>query len=184
MKIITCPEWGAAPPRGVLEIVGPATRIIFHHTAGHHAEISVPDSESYEEARRYALAIQQFHFSEGWADSGHNFLVCRNGMIFQGRWHTVSAIQGRQMVRSAHCPGFNGQVGIEHEHTGHQEITSAQFMASAWLQAWIAKQYGKTHPLPVDPHSAHFPTSCPSVLARHIPAIRAHADDVLTQGAV
>jgi hypothetical protein len=38
--------------------------------------------------------------------------------VLQGRWLTVSAIEAGHMVVSAHCPGQNGQIGIEHEHLG------------------------------------------------------------------
>lgn len=180
IEIITCPEWGARKPRSPIVVVKRATRIIFHHTAGHHREISGPSSESREEAIRYARDVQAFHMDgNGWIDSGHNFLVCRNGAILQGRWLTVSAIEAGHMVTSAHCPGFNGQIGIEHEHKLAERMTSAQWASSARLQAWIAWQYGSTKPLPVDPHSAHFATTCPANLADEIGAIRAGAADLL-----
>src|SRR3954465_140499 len=109
-RIYTCPEWGATKPKDGLELVRASERIIFHHTAGHHHEIAVPANESFEESVRYARDIQKFHkapISQGgrdWLDSGHNFLICRNGIILQGRWLTVSSIQAGHMVRSAHCP--------------------------------------------------------------------------------
>src|SRR4051794_36740410 len=109
IDIKTCPEWGARAPARDIEIVGKARRIIIHHTAGHHRELDDPADTSREEAIRYARDIQAFHMGpeRGWIDSGHNFLVMRNGMILQGRWQTVSAIQAGRMVRSAHCPGQN-----------------------------------------------------------------------------
>lgn len=182
IDIITCPEWGARHPNGVIRTVGASSRIIFHHTAGHHAEISTPNNESYAEAVRYARDIQAFHMGpeRGWKDSGHNFLVCRNGMILQGRWLTVSAIEERHMVISAHCPDFNDQIGIEHEHKGSESMTAAQRQASARLQAWIAYQYGHKKVLPVDPHSAHFATDCPANLKAEIPHIRSLAQQILS----
>src|SRR3954454_21227352 len=144
IDIITCPQWNARAPKADITPCGKASRIIFHHTAGHHAEISLPANESRDEAIRYARDIQAFHMApgglgapNGGIDSGHNFLVCRNGLILQGRWGTVSQIQNRRMVVSAHCPGFNTQVGIEHEHAGTEEMTAAQRASSALLQAWI-----------------------------------------------
>lgn len=178
-RIVTCHEWGARKPKSGLEVVPRAQRIIFHHTAGHHPEISGPGDESYAECVKYAQAIQDYHMSEGWIDSGHNFLVCRNGVVLQGRWLSVSAIQAGHMVRSAHCPGQNNQVGIEHEHAGTEPMTIAQRRASAELQAWIARHYGKVTPLPVDPHSAHFATACPANLKDEIQRIRDMAQQLL-----
>jgi N-acetylmuramoyl-L-alanine amidase len=184
IKLVGCPDWGAKPPkRGLDSIVwtpGESVRIIFHHTAGHHAEIALPGDESPAEAIRYARDIQAFHQDvRGWNDSGHNFLVCRNGMILQGRWRTIRAIQHRKMVVSAHCPGQNDQIGIEHEHQAHESMTAAQREASARLQAWIAGQYGKRHVLPVDPHSAHYATDCPANLVKDIEALRARGQAIL-----
>lgn len=187
-KIITCPEWGAVEPRdGLASIIwtpGPAPGIIFHHTDGHHAEISRPQDESHLEAMFYNRSIQKFHMrpkplGRGWNDTGNNFTVMRNGEIYQGRWRTVRAIQHRRMVVSAHCPHFNDWIGIEHEHVGTEEMTLPQKQASAWLQAWIARNYGKTNPLRVDPHSEHSNTKCPANLIEDIGMIRDLADRLL-----
>ena len=115
----------------------------------------------------------------GWVDSGHNFLVCRNGDVLQARWRTVTQIEAGGMVVSAHCPGQNEQVGIEHEHNGAEPITAAQAEASAQLQAWIAKRYNLTAPLPVYPHSHFYPTACPTNLAADIDNIRKRAAAIL-----
>ena len=58
--------------------------------------------------------------SNGWNDSGHNFLACRNGLILVGRHMSLPAIRQDRMVVSAHCPGHNEQPGIEHEHEGDE----------------------------------------------------------------
>lgn len=173
-RIITCPEWGARHPKQGIVTVGRARRIIFHHTASHVREISNPKDQSVSEACRYARDIQNFHMgpSRGWIDSGHNFLVLRRGIILQGRWLTVSAIEAGHMVQSAHCPGQNEQIGIEHEHISGESMPQAQREASAWLMGWISKEYKLTTILPVDPHSKHYATACPDSLKKEIPAIR------------
>lgn len=178
-RIITCPEWGALKPKIGLELVAPSKRIIFHHTAGHHPEISQPQLESRDESINYARAIQKQHIGQGWNDSGHNFLVCRNGLILQGRWLTVSAIEAHHMVMSAHCPGQNDQIGIEHEHLGDEKMTKAQYEASARLMAWIANQYGLKRVLPVYPHSKYFATACPANLKMSIPSVKTRAQQIL-----
>ena len=181
LDIITCPEWGARSPTSPIEWTGKARRIIFHHTAGHHPELDTPGSESKAEAVAYARAIQRFHMSQGWKDSGHNFLVCRNGIVLQGRWKTVSAITQGRMVLSAHCPGQNDQIGIEHEHAGDEAMTTAQRLGSAMLMAWIAWHYSTRTVLPVFPHSSFFSTSCPANLTRDIPRVRELAQQILVR---
>lgn len=188
-NIITCPQWRARQPKQSILTVGQAKRIIIHHTDGHHPEISVPADESRDEAVRYARDIQHFHQSpgglgmkEGGSDSGHNFLVCRNGLVLQGRWGTVTQIQHGQMVRSAHCPGQNDQVGIEHEHVGVEEMTDAQRAGSAALIAWISRCYHLDAPLPLHPHREYFRTLCPVNLADEIPQLTALATELLAVG--
>lgn len=184
IEIVTCPEWKAAPAKKPPVIVAKAKEIIFHHTDGHHPEISNPKNESLAESVKFAKNIQTFHMApkpkgRGWNDSGHNFLVCRNGVILQGRWYTVTAIEHGHMVESAHCPTRNHQVGIEHEHAGKEEMTPEQIRASARLQAWIAGQYMRKSPLPVSPHSKYYNTACPANLIDDIDRIRNLAAQIL-----
>ncbi len=179
IKIIGAYDWGARKPKQPITVIGRSKRIIFHHTAGHHPEIDNPGAQSRAESEKYARAIQAQHMSQGWVDSGHNFLICRNGLILQGRWLTVSAIRAGHMVESAHCPGQNQQIGIEHEHFGSEAMTAKQFEASARLQAWIACEYGLKRVLPVDPHSKYFPTACPANLVSDIPRVKRRAQEIL-----
>jgi len=83
------------------------------------------------------------------------------------------------MVWSAHCPGHNDDVGIEHEHMGTEPMTAAQRMSSARLMAWIADKYGRNKILPVSPHSRYYATACPANLASEIPRIKAAAQSIL-----
>jgi hypothetical protein len=180
IEIITCPQWGARKPKQGITTIGPAVRILIHHTAGHHAEISNPANESREEAIRYARDIQNYHMdTNGWIDSGHNFLVCRNGIILQGRWLSVSAIEAGHMVVSAHCPGQNTNVGIEHEHLHTEPMTDAQRDSSARLIAWISDQYGKGSALPLAPHKEFYATECPANYVAEIPHLTAKANALL-----
>lgn len=182
IQIITCPMWGAKKAKSAPILCAESSRIIFHHTAGHHANIQNPRAESREEAIRYAQDIQNYHMhGNGWNDSGHNFLVCRNGLILQGRWYTVTAIKKSDMVVSAHCPGQNTQIGIEHEHISGEKPTTHQLEASARLMAWIADKYGRNTPLPVQPHSKYYATACPDNLKANIPGVVARAREILQQ---
>jgi hypothetical protein len=174
ISIIGPAGWDARPPKDEPELVGRASRIIFHHTAGRAPNATV------EGAKEYARRLQKFHMdTNGWNDSGHNFLVCRNGSILVGRWFTVRAIQRKLMVRSAHCPGQNDQIGIEHEHVGAEKMTAKQVESAARLQAWIADRYNRKMVLPVDPHSRYIATACPANLKDDIPRIRRRAQQIL-----
>lgn len=188
IEMITCPEWKARKPKSPITVIPKSRGIIFHHTAGHHPELSYPTDESVAECVAFAKNIQNQHMAPGGLgsptggiDSGHNFLVCRNGIILQGRWLTVSAIEAGHMVSSAHCPGFNNWIGIEHEHVSGEAMTSAQRRSSARLQAWIADQYMRATVLRVDPHSKHFPTSCPDNLISEIGTISKMAQQILAE---
>ena len=178
IKIIGCPQWGAVRPRHPLTKIGPSMRIIFHHTAGHG--LNVP-GDARADAKAYARAVQRQHMNQGWSDSGHNFLVMRSGVIIQGRWLSISQIQKHAMVESAHCPGQNEQIGIEHEHYGNEEMTAAQIAAAARLQAWIASCYHRKTVLPVYPHSKFFATACPANLKEDIPTIQERAQKILNK---
>lgn len=179
IEIITCNVWGAKRPKSGLQTVGESVRTIFHHTAGHHKNLGNPNIQTREESMQYARDIQGYHMSQGWNDSGHNFLICRNGLILQGRWLTVSAIQASHMVSSAHCPGQNSQIGIEHEHYGNEEMTKEQKFSSSNLMAWIAWHYERTKVLPSMPHSKYFPTACPANLNEDIGEIVKRAQTLL-----
>ena len=191
IDIITCPEWDAKPPAGDLVLCGKSTKTVIHHTAGHHRELdNRPAITTRAEAIRYAQDIQAFHMGpqRGWLDSGHNFLVLRDGpdgrdyaWILQGRWMTVSAIQDGRMVISAHAGSNDGnrQVGIEHEHNGTEPMTRLQREASARLHAWLSGQYRRTTIISAVPHSYYTNTSCPANLKSEIPNIRRRALEIL-----
>ena len=171
--IITCPQWGARPPKQGIQTVNRAQRFICHHTAGHVRQLGDPTITTKAEAMQYARDIQRYHMdSNGWNDSGHNFLVCRAGFILQGRWLTVSAIQAGHMVASAHCPGQNDQIGIEFEHINVESMTVKQRIAGASLMAWVSLQYGLKTILPMEPHRKYYATACPANLVEEIPDLR------------
>lgn len=181
-EIITCPKWDARRPKQGITTCGESNKTIFHHTAGHVRQLGNPKVTTLEEAMQYARDIQKYHMDgNGWTDSGHNFLICRAGYVLQGRWLTVSAIQAGHMVNSAHCPGQNQQIGLEHEHFGNEEMTARQKESSALLMAWIAWHYENKNVPPSLPHSRYFPTSCPANLNEDIAGIVKRAQILLNQ---
>lgn len=180
--IITCPAWGALPPRVKPTLTGRPVRSIFHHTAGHAPGNPEHGDDPRLCAIHYARALQRQHMDvNGWADSGHNFLVMRSGLILQGRWGTVTAIEHGRMVVSAHCPGQNDQPGIEHEHAGGEPMTPAQLAASVHLHAWIFSRCS-IRPTEIEPHRRYYATACPANLADQLPAFRAMVAAALTAG--
>lgn len=179
--IITCPQWGAMPPRRKPTLTGRPVRSIFHHTAGHAPATGAGRLHDHDAAVAYAHALQRYHMDvNGWNDSGHNFLVMRSGVIVQGRWGSVTAIEHGRMVVSAHCPGQNDQPGIEHEHLAGDLLTPAQLDATVLLHAWIFDRC-KVRPTEIFGHRIYYPTACPSTLADEIPHVRALVAQLLTR---
>jgi hypothetical protein len=182
-RIITCGEWGARPPKQPPTPAGRPRLIVDHHTAGlapHTGHGALADGIAY------ARAIQNDHMKpghggspDGWNDSGHTFLVTRAGIILQGRWGSVTALEHGHMVVQAHCPGENDQPGIEHEgETG--PMPPAQFRASVDLHVWICHLTG-IRPTQFYPHKQFYPTACPGSLAADIPRLRLATADALTR---
>lgn len=183
-QIIATRVWGARPAKARPVVRGRPKRIMFHHTAGHHPEIENPQNESRDEAIRFARNIQAFHMGpqRNFNDSGHNFLVCMNGLILVGRHLSLTAIRAGRMIESAHCPGQNDQPGIEHEHLHEAHLTPRQLEASARLHAWIMSRCG----IPVSEVFGHrekalpgFGTDCPAELFGDIARVKARAKEIL-----
>ena len=179
LKIYTCEEWGAKPPRHPITAAGRPQRVIDHHTAGHAPRLDASPTESLEEAKAYARAIQNHHMSpdphdpsKPWSDTGQNFLVSRSGHVLEGRHGSLRAISSGRMVVSAHCPGQNSQPGIEHEHFGTEDLTPTQQQASIALHAFICRHTG-IRPTEFYPHKHFFPTECPSpIVERWLPELK------------
>lgn len=180
--IITCPQWGAKPARGKIGLAGRPDKIVEHHTAGHAAPAGHALNDQRTIAIEYARALQHLHQDvNGWIDSGHSFLVMRSGLILQGRWGTVTAIEHGRMVVSAHCPGQNDQPGIEHEHAGGETMTPLQYTSTVWLQAWICDRCA-IRPTELYPHRRYYATACPANLVDVIPRLRVDVASKLTAG--
>jgi len=172
-KIILASEWGAVPPTAPIGRVGRPSKIIFHHTAGHHPELDHKPGDTIEEAKAYARAIQRDHMHRRppFIDSGHNFLVTRSGHILEGRHGSLAAINDGVMVSSAHTVGQNSQPGIEHEHIGDEPMTAAQREASLFLHELICRKTG-IKPSAIHGHREFDATECPGVLKSGLPKFR------------
>lgn len=184
-RIIPCEEWGAVPPTGSITPAARPTKIIFHHTAGHHPELDHQPTESLEEAMAYARAIQHDHMhrSPPFIDSGHNFLVARSGHVLEGRHGSRAAINSGNMVVSAHCVGQNTQPGIEHEQIGNEPMTPAQREASLWLMEKICRKAGVI-PSEIHGHGEFNATECPGTLKGQLNALKRELAERLSAEAV
>lgn len=179
-KIVTCAQWHANPPTRRPRLAPRPARIVVHHTAGHGPAVVPGHGGVTEQAVAYARALQHLHQQvNGWDDSGHNFLVMRSGIILQGRWGTVTAVEHGRMVVSAHCPGQNGQPGVEHENEGAEALTAEQHAATVHLQAWIADRCSIS-PTEIYGHNVFYATACPGAIAGAVPRIRADVAAELT----
>ncbi|MFC4631883.1 N-acetylmuramoyl-L-alanine amidase [Promicromonospora alba] len=169
--IASCSTWGAAAARGTIETVSTnPNKILIHHTAS----ANVTD---YSQAAGYQIArdIQQWHFENGWVDTGQHLTLSRGGYVMEGRHGSLARLQsGSGTVVGAHAPGQNSQaIGIENQGT----YTSATPPAQLWsrlveLCAYICDQYGIA-PTQIYGHRDYTATACPGdVLYSMLPQLR------------
>ena len=175
-RVIPCEEWGAVAPSKPIKQVGRPHEIIFHHTDVHHPEIDHKPTESLDEAKHLARAIQKEHMHRPppdgpFIDSGHNFLVTRSGHILEGRHGSLRAIDAGHMVESAHCKHHNLAPGVEHEQKGAEQMTPRQREASVWLFAHICRKTG-IDPNAIHGHGEFANTECPGVLKNGLDAFK------------
>ncbi|MCU1378909.1 MAG: hypothetical protein JWN29_1892, partial [Acidimicrobiales bacterium] len=137
--IITRAMWGADESlRTPRRSFAPLTKAIVHHTA-------IDEVDPAAQVRGIYRSHTQ---TNGWADIGYNFLVDREGRIYEGRWardyavgevHSGEDTTG-QLVEGAHAEGRNpGSVGIailgNYATTG-ATIPNAALVSVAKIIAW------------------------------------------------
>ncbi|MFD7021562.1 N-acetylmuramoyl-L-alanine amidase [Promicromonospora sukumoe] len=177
--IASCATWGAAAARGTIDAVAAnPNKILIHHTAS----ANVTD---YSQAAGYQIArdIQQWHFANGWVDTGQHLTLSRGGYVMEGRHGSLSRLQsGSGTVVGAHAPGQNSQaIGIENQGT----YTSATPPAQLWsrlveLCAYICDQYGIA-PTQIYGHRDYTATACPGdVLYSMLPQLRSEVAAALS----
>ena len=165
------------------------THIAWHHTAS-NSEYQVTN---WSDAAANVKAIQAYHmFTNGWCDIGYNYLIAKQGWIFEGRG-------GGDDVKAAH-DGFNcGSMGVSamgYFHPPYNNTpTTGLTDAFVDLAAWKCDQQG------IDPLASAFyaglgssestiyghkdvkATACPGdLLYVELPSVRNAIDDVLNGG--
>lgn len=172
MKIITCQEWGARPPRSAAILVGPPNKGLVHHTFSHVRQLDSDGGESFKEACQFARDIQDYHMdTHGWNDTGQNFTVTRGGHVLEGRHESINSIKRGRMIVSAHCPGQNDQPGIELEHRTEPSMTPLQYESLVDLFVWIF-QCCNIKGSQIYGHKDFYATACPAELYKQIPSLR------------
>ncbi|MEB3191496.1 MAG: N-acetylmuramoyl-L-alanine amidase [Snowella sp.] len=120
-KVITTSEWGAKPAKASFDKTVPKF-IVIHHTDNQNPPNDASKG-TVEGGKQLARDIQKFHMNtNGWSDSGHNFLNTTGGILLEGRHGTLDAVKQGMCIRSAHAAqqgnrlaGGNQSPGIENE---------------------------------------------------------------------
>ncbi len=127
--------WGAAAPTCTYTYCG-VTHLAVHHSAS----TSDYTGSSLSEVAADVKAIQTYHMvSNGWCDIGYNYVISKQGWIFEGRG-------GGDDVKGAHDGKNCGSMGVcalGYFHPPYNNApTSALLDAYAELFAWKSDQKG------------------------------------------
>jgi hypothetical protein len=186
-SVVSRNSWGADPAQGTL-YYHTVTHLCLHHTAGSHEW----NSSGFSQCAANVRATQDYHMNLGWADIGYNYLVCRHGLIWEGR-------QGGDDVVGAHDAhnwGSMGVSGMGYFHPPYNHVPTGAILDSlADLFAWKCDQRN------IDPlgsgwyygyggnmetiygHRQVGATACPGdELQSRLPAIKADVDARLNGG--
>ena len=129
-------SWGARPPAGSVSYCSPTTHLCVHHTAGPGDY----DASTLSECMANVRSTQAYHIDTcGWVDLGYNYMMCKHGDIFEGRY-------GGDDVRGAHdgynCPSL-GAGALGYFHPPYSDApTTALLNTFKELFAWKASQNG------------------------------------------
>lgn len=139
-KFVTRAQWGAISPSSKRSSDWNSGSILrVHHTVTHD---STPAG---------VREIQRFHISgRGWADIAYNFLIGKDGTIYEGRGFEVMG---------AHTYGSNDDPGVAFigDFTV-AKLTRKQKAAYRWLRATLRRRYGVAA---AAPHCRTSSTACP-----------------------
>lgn len=144
-------EWGATGSRGAL-IPEPRSVVMIHHTA-----TELPAGASLAQEADHIRRVDRFHVVDrGWLGIGYNFLITRNGHVFEGRgWTHVGAHAGTRAMNQT-------MVGVAFVGNGEElGLTEAQRAAFAGLvQDGVALGYLEEE-LELIGHRDRRATECP-----------------------
>jgi hypothetical protein len=181
--IYSCGAWHARDPSDPVTVVSTRpSKILIHHTATENRDNVAPGDLGV-----LARAIQNFHMdTDGWIDSGHQFLVNRGGLIAEGRHRSLETLLGgKSFIEGSQCTDYNDvSIGIENEGT-YSEVDppSSQLASLRALCAFACAQY-RVDPKHLYGHRDFRDTACPGDrLYSMLPALRSQVAQVLGRGA-
>jgi N-acetylmuramoyl-L-alanine amidase len=175
--IVSRAEWGA--DESIKKTTGtckrrffPVQQLFVHHTAGTNFDVH---------PQATMRAIYWYHtVRRGWCDIGYNFVIGRDGTIYEGRWarpyhpweeHTSEDGSGRGVV-GAHVANYNsGSVGIS--LMGNYEITPVPPDMRRSLAELLAWEVDRHNLKPLGSHTYRNPETG---LTRKLPYIAGHRD--------
>lgn len=180
--IVTRAEWGADESLkrtrgGCKRKFYDVQQLFVHHTAG-----SNYDSDPAATMR----SIYWYHTQrQGWCDIGYNFVIARDGTIFEGRWarkyapwevHSSENLVQRA-VAGAHVSGYNsGSVGVSVMGNFSRIRPPAAARASlVGLLAWEADRHD------LDPQSSHLYVNPDTGATRWLKVIAGHRNAGFTE---
>ena len=136
-------SWGAFAPQCGVSYCN-TTHVALHHSAS-SADFQ---ASTWSQAAANVQSIQAYHmFTNGWCDVGYNYLIAKQGWIFEGRG-------GGDDVKGAHDGKNCGSMGVCVMGYFHPPVnnapTTALLDAFAQLAAWKCDQQG------IDPLGAAF----------------------------
>ncbi|HVL64281.1 MAG TPA: peptidoglycan recognition protein [Actinomycetota bacterium] len=155
--VVSRAEWGAdesitRKSGSCAREFAPVQQLFVHHTAG--------SNSATQDSAATMRAILHYHVkTNGWCDIGYNFVIGRDGRIYEGRWSRTHAPGetptgeddlGRGVV-GAHVAGYNtGSVGVSLMGNFETQALPAT-MRSALVDflAWKAERHG------LDPTGKH-----------------------------
>lgn len=173
--IVTRRQWGAdeslkGTSGGCERRFFPPTQLFVHHTAGSNHD---PDPAAT------MRAIYRFHVQDrGWCDIGYNFVIARDGTIFEGRWSRDfrpwethdSEDEYNDAVAGAHVESFNsGSIGTSMMGNYTDATLPAAARASlVGLLAWEADRHN------LDPEGTHIYKNPDNGTRKELPYIAGH----------
>lgn len=154
-------DWGARSPNGTPPVInGTPGKLIIHHTV-------YPNTTDYSVAQAYAHArsVQALHQdSNGWIDTGYNFIVSRGGHATEGCTGSLSHMEGgTSFIQGAHTAGQNSSsIGISLEGTYSEgaAVPGNQWGALVAVCIYIANKYGIASSQ-IFGHQDYSATACP-----------------------
>lgn len=139
-EIIPTGTWGAQAPRGTIRMSSTPRNIVVHHMASSNST-GTTRSAAHQIARR----VQNWHFDNGWIDSGQQFSISRGGYILEGRHRTLEGLNGGSTFPvGTHVGNHNStSLGIETEgNFNNAQPTGAQWNSLVNLIAYLCQTYG------------------------------------------